>query len=56
MLAKIIENELGNREGWSFFLTKKTILLHYLIHLLSLLTLAKKGSKECGHMTVQDQD
>ena len=39
MLAKIIGNELGNREGWSF-LTKMTTLLYYLIDsLLPLLLL-----------------
>ena len=33
MLAKIIGNELGNKEGWSFS-TKLTTLLYYLIHSL----------------------
>ena len=33
MLAKIIGDELGNREGWSIS-TKLTTLLYYLIHSL----------------------
>ena len=33
-LAKIIGDELGNREGWSF-LSKMTTLLYHLIHCLS---------------------
>ena len=37
----VIENELGNREGWSI-LSKLTILLYYLIYLLfALLSPAK---------------
>ena len=45
MLAKIIGNELGNREGWSF-LTKMTTLLYDLIHsLLSFLAGVSKDNR-----------
>ena len=46
MLAKIIGNELGNREGWSF-LTNLTTLLYYLIH--SLLPCLADASKDNGN-------
>ena len=46
MLAKIIGNELGNREGKSV-LTKMTTLLYYLIHsLLSFLAGVSKDNRE----------